>query len=344
MTHPIRNDLLLRALRGEPVERPPVWMMRQAGRYLPDFRALRTTHSFFERCRTPELAAEITVMPVRQVGVDAAILFSDILVVPLAMGMEVEMHEGRGPLLPQPVRTVADFERIRVPDVCEELRYVTDAIAASRDLLRSDVPLIGFAGAPWTLLCYMVEGHGAKSFDLAREWCAREPGLAHRLLRMITDTTIAYLRAQADAGVDCVQIFDSWAGLLGPSDFRIFAQPYLIEITQALRDHVPVILFARGAWHALPDLAASGAHALGLDWNIESSFARAHAGPCVTLQSNFDPAHLFAPLPEIERRTRAMIDAFGVQRYIVNLGHGILPTTPVDHARAFVDCVKIFQS
>jgi uroporphyrinogen decarboxylase len=334
-----KNDLLLRALRGEPVARPPVWMMRQAGRYLPGFRALRAKHSFFERCRNPQIAAEITVMPVDEVGVDAAILFSDILVVPQAMGMDVDMREGEGPVLPSPIRTVDDGQRIRVPDVQDSLHYVFDAVRACRQALADRVPLIGFAGAPWTVFCYMVEGRGSKNFDAARMLCVQQPALAHRVLRMLTDTTIAYLREQVNAGVHCVQLFDSWAGLLGPEDFRTLSLPYIREIVAALRDCCPVIVFAKGAWYALSDLAATGAHALGLDWTIDAAFARAQIGPHTTLQGNLDPVHLFASPQEIRRTTHAMMRSFGVSRYIVNLGHGILPNTPVDHARAFVEAV-----
>jgi uroporphyrinogen decarboxylase len=315
-------------------------MMRQAGRMLPGFRALRTKHSFFERCRTPELAASITTMPVDELDVDAAIVFSDILVVPQAMGLTVEMHEGHGPLLPQPIRTVQDLERVRMPDVDDELGYVFDALRLSRQMLNGRVPLIGFAGAPWTLLCYMVEGEGSKSFDIARTFCFQQPDAAHALLRSLTDTTIRYLKSQASAGADCVQVFDSWAGLLGPADFRVFSQPYLEEIVAALRDVCPVIVFARGAWHALSGLAQSGAQAIGLDWCTDPRFARSQCGRHVTLQGNMDPARLLAPISEIKRAVTEMIAAFGRQRYVVNLGHGVLPSTPVDHARAFVEAVK----
>jgi uroporphyrinogen decarboxylase len=336
----LKNDLLLRALRGETTERTPVWMMRQAGRYLPDYIKLRDKYSFFERCETPELATEITVMPVEQVGVDAAIIFSDILVVPQAMGMEVQLVEKMGPLLPAPIKGAADLKRICVPDVKDRLHYVFDALRLTRQTLAGRVPLIGFAGAPWTLLCYMVQGKGSKTFDEAKGFCYQQPQVAHQLLQMLTDTTIAYLKEQVAAGADCVQLFDSWGGLLSPEDFETFSLQYMRQIVAALKDVCPVIMFAKGAWFALEEMAATGAHGLGIDWCIQPQRARAFAGNNVTLQGNFDPAKLLAPIPEIEKAVKAMLKAFGPQRHIANLGHGILPNVPVDHARAFIDTVK----
>jgi len=234
----LQNDLLLRTLRGEATERVPVWMMRQAGRFLPEYRALREKYSFFERCQTPALAAEITIQPVDIVGVDAAILFSDILVVPQAMGLEVQMVESKGPILPEPILTQADLARIQVPNVDETLGYVFDAVKLIKQELNGRVPLIGFAGAPWTLLCYMVEGKGSKTFDKAKQFCYAQPELAHTVLQMITDTTIAYLKGQAKAGVDVVQIFDSWGGLLSPADFENLSLKYIRQIVAALKDEV----------------------------------------------------------------------------------------------------------
>lgn len=336
----LKNDLLLRALKGESLDRPPVWMMRQAGRYLPDYMKLKEKYSFFERCEQPELASEITIQPVEQVGVDAAILFSDILVVPAAMGMEVQMIEGKGPLLPEPVKHVNDLKKIFIPDVNEKLGYVFDAIKMTRQRLDGRVPLIGFAGAPWTLLCYMVQGKGSKTFDEAKGFCYSQPETAHALLQMITDTTIAYLKGQVKAGADVVQIFDSWGGLWSPQDFETFSLQYIRQIVAALKDECPTIIFAKGAWFALEEMAATGAHGLGIDWCIKPSLARQFAGNNITLQGNFDPAKLLGPIAEIKKSTRAMIDAFGTTRYIANLGHGILPNVPVDHARAFVETVK----
>jgi uroporphyrinogen decarboxylase len=336
----LRNDLLLKALRGEKTERTPVWMMRQAGRYLPDYIKLRKQYSFFERCQTPELAAEITIQPVDQIGVDAAIIFSDILVVPQAMGMEVQLVESKGPWLPEPIRTAGDLERILIPDVEERLSYVFDAIRLTKSYLNGSVPLIGFAGAPWTLLCYMVQGQGSKTFDGAKTFCYTQPRAAQRLLEMITETTIAYLKGQARAGADVVQIFDSWGGLLSPEDFGNLSLPYIRRIVAALKDDAPTIIFAKGAWYALPEMAATGASGLGIDWCIRPQMARQLAGDKIALQGNFDPAKLLAPIPVIEKEVRAMLDAFRGYPHIANLGHGILPDVPVDHAKAFVETVK----
>ena len=339
----LKNDLLLRALRGEEVERPPVWMMRQAGRYLPDYIKLKEKYSFFERCQTPALAAEITIQPVEQVGVDAAILFSDILVVPQAMGMEVQMIEGKGPILPDPVQTKNDLNKIRVPDVNETLGYVFDAIKLTKQNLAGRVPLIGFAGAPWTLLCYMVQGKGSKTFDEAKAFCFSQPALAHQLLQMITDTTIAYCKGQIRAGADVIQLFDSWGGLLSPKDFEEFSMKYIRQIISAIKDECLTIIFAKGAWFALESMARTGANGAGIDWCIPPALARQFAGDKITLQGNFDPSRLLSPIPEIKKAVIEMIDAFGTQRYIANLGHGILPNVPVDHARAFVNAVKEYS-
>lgn len=338
----IKNDLIVKTLLGEETERTPVWMMRQAGRYLPEYIRLREKYSFFERCQKPELACEITLQPVDIVGVDAAILFSDILVVPQAMGLEVQLIEKLGPLLPQPVKTQADMQRVRVPDVNETLGYVFEAIKLIKQELNGRVPLIGFAGAPWTLLCYMVQGKGSKTFDEAKAFCYQQPELAHQLLQMITDTTIAYLKGQVAAGADVVQVFDSWGGLLSKKDFETFSLQYIRQIVAAIKEDVPTIIFAKGAWSSLPEMAATGAHGLGIDWCIEPQFARQLAGDAVTLQGNFDPAKLLSPVPVIQKETKEMLQAFGSGRHIANLGHGILPNVPVDHAKAFVDTVKGF--
>jgi uroporphyrinogen decarboxylase len=339
----LKNDLILRTLRGEATERTPVWMMRQAGRYLPQYMVLREKYGFFERCQTPALACEITIQPVDIVGVDAAILFSDILVVPQAMGLEVQLIESKGPVLPSPIRTSNDLSRVRVPDTDETLGYVFDAIKLIKQELNERVPLIGFAGAPWTLLCYMVQGKGSKTFDEAKAFCYTQPQLAHQLLQMITDTTIAYLRGQVKAGADIIQIFDSWGGLLSPKDFEQLSLRYIRQIVAALKDTVPTIIFAKGAWHSLEAMAATGAHGLGIDWCIQPQSARQFAGDQTTLQGNFDPAKLLSPIPVIQQEVKEMLAAFGPGRHIANLGHGILPNVPVDHAKAFVDAVKNYQ-
>ena len=339
----IQNDLFLRALKGETVERPPVWMMRQAGRYLPDFMKLKAKYDFFTRCQTPELATEITVMPIEQIGTDAAILFSDILVVLQAMNIEVEMKPEVGPWIPTPIRSEKELNEVIVPDAEVALSYVIEAVKMTKQALNDQVPLIGFAGSPWTLLCYAVQGQGSKNFDMAKAFCFSQPELAHRLLQMITDTTIDYLKAKVAAGVDAVQLFDSWGGLLSPDDYNIFSWPYIQQIVTALKDDIPVIVFGKGCWFALHDMAKSGASALGVDWTCSARNARYLSGGQITLQGNFDPSRLLSPIPTIKSEVKKMIDSFGKGRYIVNLGHGILPNIPVDHAQAFVDAVKEYK-
>ena len=336
----IKNDLVLKALRGEHTERTPVWMMRQAGRYLPDYRTLRDKYDFFTRVQTPELATAITLQPVDQIGVDAAILCSDILVVLQAMGLEVQLIENKGPVLPQPVRSQADLFRLHIPDTEEALGYVFDAIRLTKKELNNRVPLIGFAGAPWTLLCYMIEGKGSKTFDSVKTFCYIQPDLAHRLLQMITDTTIAYLKNQVKAGADVIQLFDSWGGLLSPDDFEIFSLHYMRQIIHALKDDVLTILFAKGAWASISEMTATGAAGIGFDWCIRPDVARKMAGQAITLQGNLDPARLLSTKPEIKKQVINMLNGFGPGRYIANLGHGILPHVPVDHAKLFVDTVK----
>jgi len=339
----IKNDLLLRALKGQPVERPPVWMMRQAGRYLPDYIRLREKYDFFTRVQTPELACEITLQPVDQIGVDAAIIFSDILVIPQAMGVEVLMEEGKGPTLPRTIKTQKDINGLNTAAVELQLKYVLDALTLTKRELNGRVPLIGFAGAPWTILCYMVEGKGSKTWDKAKEFAYTEPALAHALLQKITNITIDYLKAQVRAGADTVQVFDSWAGSLSPQDFKIFAQPYLVQIADAVNAHAPVILFPKGSWYALKELSESSASGIGIDWTTTPQFAREMTNNNITLQGNFDPAKLLAPIPQIKKWVNEMIDGFGTQRYIANLGHGITPNVPVDHAKAFVEAVKEYE-
>jgi len=337
---PLKNDLLLRALRQENVERPPVWMMRQAGRYLPEYIKLREKYDFFTRVQTPELAAEITLQPIQRLGVDAAIIFSDILVIPQAMGMEVLMEEGKGPLLPNVIKTEKDIISLFTDSVEEKLSYVMKALSFTKQELNGRIPLIGFAGAPWTILCYMVEGKGSKTWEKAKQFCFTQPKLAHQLLQKITNATIKYLKAQTKSGADVLQVFDSWSGCLSPVDFKLFAQPYLLQITDALKDDAPVILFPKGSWYALKELSESSAAGLGIDWCISPKTAREMTGNKITLQGNFDPAKLLLPVSEIKKEVKKMIDEFGVQKYIVNLGHGITPNIPVDHAQAFVDAVK----
>lgn len=340
----IKNDLFLRALKGETVERPPVWMMRQAGRYLPEFMELKHKYDFFTRCQTPELASEITVQPIRRYGMDAAILFSDILVIPQAMDIEVEMKPNFGPYLPNPIRSKEDLERVIIPDIQDTLGYVMEAITMTKEKLNDEIPLIGFAGSPWTILCYCVEGQGSKSFDKARGLCFSQPEVAHQLLQKITDTTIAYLKAKVEAGVNAVQVFDSWGGMLSPTDYQEFSWPYIQQIVDALKDLAPVIVFGKGCWFALKEMAQSGASAVGVDWTCSAQNARYLTGGNITLQGNFDPARLLSPPAEIKKRVTQMINEFGKDKYIVNLGHGILPNIPLENAKAFIDAVKEYKA
>lgn len=340
MTPTLKNDLLIRALKQEPVERVPVWMMRQAGRYLPEYMELRAKYTFWERCKTPELACEITVQPVRRLGVDAAILFSDILVVPEAMGMDITLKENVGPILDNPIRQVSDLQRLHIPDVQESLSYVTDAIHLIKKELDNSIPLIGFAGAPWTIFCYMVQGKGSKNFNEAKRFFYTQPEAAHQLLQMITDTTIAYLQEQIKAGVNAVQVFDSWGGLLEAEEYKVISYPYIRQIIHSIKNEVPSIVFAKGAWHSLGLLSQSGASALGIDWSVSASFARSIVGDTCTLQGNLDPTKLYGSPEYIEKETKKMLDSFGKQNYIANLGHGILPDIPVEHAQAFIETVQ----
>jgi uroporphyrinogen decarboxylase len=337
------NDLLLRACRREPVERPPVWMMRQAGRYLPEYRKVRERADFLTMCGTPELAVEVTLQPVDIIGVDAAIIFSDILVVPQAMGMALTVDEGVGPRFGSPIRTAQDLKRLR-PVVPEEgLGYMLDAVRLARHELEGRVPLIGFAGAPWTLASYMIEGGGTKTFAVAKRMLAEHPTLAHELLDRLAHAVGQFLVAQVRAGAQVVQLFDSWAGALAPADFRAFALPYLARAARTAKSAgVPVIVFAPGAGWALEELAeATGADVIGVDWQVEARDARERlAAHGVAVQGNLDPTWLYAPPAEIERRTRGMLADFGGRGHIANLGHGILPDVPVAHAKTFVDTVK----
>ncbi|WP_234570803.1 uroporphyrinogen decarboxylase [Rhodohalobacter sp. 614A] len=341
---PLKNDLFLRALKGKDVERPPVWMMRQAGRYLPQYMKLREKYSFFERVETPELACEITIQPIDELEPDAAIIFSDILTIPQALGIDVDLVPGKGPVMGNPIKTVDDAFSILAEDVPKKLQHVMDAITLTRKELNGRVPLIGFGGAPWTLFCYMVQGEGSRNFDKAKAFLTQQPDASRHVMKELTKATIDYLKAQITAGAQAIQVFDSWAGILSPDDFNEWSLPYLMEISNAIKE-VPVIVFAKGAWYALERLAfKSGASALGLDWTISPEFAREKTRNNVTLQGNFDPTHLLGPIKDIELKTKRMIDRFGTQRYITNLGHGILPNVPVDHARAFVETVKNYKS
>ncbi len=335
-----KNDLFLRAARGEATERTPVWLMRQAGRILPEYRALRARLSGFkELVETPALAAEVTIQPVDALDVDAAIIFSDILVVPDAMGLPYEMVEARGPLFPNVIKTAADVARLRVADPHEHLGYVLEALRITKKALNGRVPLIGFAGAPWTILAYMVEGHGSKTFSKARRMLYQEPALAHTLLEKITATTIAYLQAQVEAGAQVVQVFDSWAGILPPAHYAEFSSRYIGQICAALAPLVPVTVFAKGAWWAVEDFAAMPCRTIGLDWTENPAAVRRAVGD-KTLQGNLDPCALYGTRDQVRAATEAMLRQFAGGPHIANLGHGVYPDTDPDNVRVFVDTVK----
>lgn len=339
----LKNDLLLRAAKGEVTERPPVWLMRQAGRILPQYKALRASLSGFkELVSTPHLAAEVTIQPVDELNVDAAIMFSDILVIPEAMGLHYELVEKVGPRFPETIKTLADVDRMGSgPSAADNLGYVYDAIGIMKKELDGRVPLIGFAGAPWTIMSYMIEGGGSKTFSKARRWLYESPEGSHKLMQKITDTTIAYLKNQIKAGVNIVQVFDSWAGVLSPSLYQEFGIPYLKQICQAI-DEVPVIVFAKGAWYAFDELNELDCDVVGLDWHVKPKAFRAKYGANRVIQGNLDPAVLYAPMKVIESTTKNMLDGFnGAQ--IANLGHGVYPDTPLDAVKCFVNTVKSYE-
>lgn len=338
-----QNTLFLDALNGKEVSRPPVWMMRQAGRYLPEYMVLRKKYDFFTRVKTPTLASEITIQPIDLVGVDAAILFSDILTVPEALGVEVQMVPGKGPYLPNTIQTMADVERlVNTDNAINDLDYVYKAVEQTKSDLNNRVPLIGFAGSPWTILCYMVQGQGSKNFDKAKALCYQDPKAAHALLQKITDVTIGYLNQQIQSGAAAVQIFDSWGGLLSPDDYNEFSLDYMKQIVEGVSG-APIILYGKGCSFAYEEMAKTGVRGIGVDWTVRPQLARKLAGNNVTLQGNFDPIRLLSPIEDIQRLAKQMVDDFGVQKYIANLGHGIVPNIPVEHAKAFVDAIKEYS-
>jgi uroporphyrinogen decarboxylase len=338
----INNDLFLRACRRQKVERTPVWMMRQAGRYLPEYRAVRAKSDFLTMCKTPELAAEVTVQPVDIIGVDAAIIFSDILVIPEAMGMFLEMVESRGPHFPHPVRTRDAIEALPIVDPEKSLRYVTDALSMTRRHLAGRVPLIGFSGSPWTLAAYMIEGSGSREFRCAKQMMLDDPETLKVLLGKLARSVRLYLEAQLAAGADAVQIFDTWGGILTPDQYRMFSLDFIADIVAKLDRHgAPVIVFSKGANHSLREIAATGADVVGLDWTVDIADARHMIGDQTALQGNLDPAALYASPERIRREVHSILKKFGRNNgHVFNLGHGIFPDVPVEHAKAFIRAVK----
>ncbi len=339
----LKNDLLLRAANGEKVERIPVWLMRQAGRILPEYRQVRASLSGFkELVETPEKAAEVTIQPVDILGVDAAIIFSDILVVAEGMGLTYEMEEKKGPYFPKTIENLKDIENLRIGKADTDFAYTIEAIKITKKALDGRVPLIGFAGAPFTLLCYMVEGGGSKTFSKSKKLLFSEPEAAHKLLQKITDSTIDYLKGQVEAGADLIQVFDSWAGILSPQAYEVFSIPYLKQICEAI-DSVPVTLFSKGAFFARKTMSSLPCSAIGIDWNMDPIESRKIIGNGKTLQGNLDPCVLYGSEKFIEEETNSMIKAFGSQRYIANLGHGVYPDTDPQKVKRFVETVQSFD-
>ena len=345
------NDRFLRALRREPVDCTPVWIMRQAGRYLPEYRATRErAGSFVNLCKTPELACEVTLQPIARFPLDAAILFSDILTIPDAMGLGLSVNEGEGPRLARPVRTRADIDRLAVPDPEGELRYVMDAVRLIRRELHDRVPLIGFAGSPWTLACYMIEGAGSSSFSRPKALAWDDAQTMHKLLDVVARAVAGYLAAQAAAGAQALMVFDTWGGLLPPDLFREFSLRYMAQIAQMLKSDnvardVPLVLFSKGANSHLEALADTGCAALGLDWTISLGEARARVGSRVALQGNVDPGVLLASPGAIRAEVKKALDSFGPHPgHVFNLGHGITPEVDPDHLGVLIDAVRELSS
>jgi len=342
----LKNDTLLRALLREPVDYTPVWMMRQAGRYLPEYRETRAqAGSFMDLCKNPDLACEVTLQPLERFPLDAAILFSDILTIPDAMGLGLYFAQGEGPHFERPVREPADVHRLAVPDVEEELGYVMDAVSTIRRALDGRVPLIGFAGSPWTLATYMVEGGGAKNFARTKAMMFDRPDLMHELLSKVAEAVTAYLNAQVARGAQALMIFDTWGGVLTPRDFAEFSLAYMTRIVEGLTRRsegrrVPVILFTKGGGQWLDRMAASGCDAVGVDWTVDLADARRLAADRVALQGNLDPCILYASPERIREEAGRVLASFGHGNgHVFNLGHGIHPDVDPDRAGALVEAV-----
>ena len=336
-----QNNILLRAARGEQTERVPVWLMRQAGRILPEYREVRKKAGGFKNLvETPELAAEVTIQPVDILGVDAAIIFSDILVIPEAMGLPYQIIEERGPWFEKTIKSKSDIEKLKIA-TGNDLQYVMDAITLTKKNLGNRVPLIGFAGAPWTILSYMIEGKGSKTFNEAKKFLYTQPALSHQLLSKITASTINYLKEQIKSGADIVQIFDSWAGVLSPGQYQEFSFRYIDEICNSIAE-VPVIIFAKGAYFSRNEFSKTSCSVIGLDWNMDIKESRQLCGD-KTLQGNIDPCLLYAEFAVIERETISMLNKFGPEKYIANLGHGLYPDTDPEKVKFFINTVKNFR-
>jgi uroporphyrinogen decarboxylase len=345
MSQLLQNDLILRAARGEKIERYPVWLMRQAGRILPEYRAVRASLSGFkELVETPRFASEVTIQPVDLLGVDAAIIFSDILVVPEAMGLEYQMIEQKGPWFEKTIKSEEDLKLIEDSfDVEDRLGYVLEAIKLTNKDLNNRVPLIGFAGAPWTIFCYMIEGKGSKTFSESRKMLYTNPILSHKLLEMITNVTISYLKAQINAGAHMLQLFDSWAGILGTEQYETFSMPYLRKIADSIDQKVPLTIFSKGAITSLEAISKTNCNTVGLDWNMDIPEFRKIIGENKTIQGNLDPCALYSSHSEVEKLTINLLDSFTSQRHIVNLGHGVYPDVEPEKVKTFIETVKNYN-
>jgi uroporphyrinogen decarboxylase len=341
----INNDRLIRACRRQEVDRAPVWMMRQAGRYMPEYRALRAKYDFMTMCKTPELAAEVSLQPYEILGVDAVIMFSDILVPVEAMGMKVDIVESKGPVLEDPIRSEAQVEKLIVPDPVETMPFVMETIRLLRKRLDASAPLIGFAGAPFTLASYMVEGGGTRNYAEIKGMMYREPMTIHRLLDKLADAIILYINAQIEAGAHVVQLFDTWAGELSAADYEEFALPYERKVFERIHRGpsgltVPAILYVNGCSHILEKMVESGANVLSIDWRIDLAEARRRTGDKVALQGNLDPCELLGTPETIAESVKEILKKGGGLGHVMNLGHGILPMVPVENARAFIEAAK----
>jgi uroporphyrinogen decarboxylase len=346
----LKNDTFIRALLKQPVEQTPVWMMRQAGRYLPEYRKVREqAGSFLNLCTNPELACEVTMQPLRRFDFDAAILFSDILTIPDAMGLELCFTEGEGPKFGKPVRTVADVHNLPIPDPEVNLRYVMDAVRLIRKTLQGSVPLIGFSGSPWTLATYMVEGGSSKSFQKIKGMIYEQPSVAHIMLDKLAQSVAAYLNAQIEAGAQAVMLFDTWGGVLTTEDYAEFSLYYAKQVRSLLKtshdgQQIPAILFTKGGGLWLESMADSGYDALGLDWQTDIHQARARVGNRVALQGNMDPVFLYAQPDDIVEKVKTILHGYGAgSGHVFNLGHGILPDMNPEHVKAMVDAVHEYS-
>ncbi|MFO0907635.1 MAG: uroporphyrinogen decarboxylase [Isosphaeraceae bacterium] len=342
---PLRDSPFLKACRREPTDVTPVWFMRQAGRYMPEYREVRARVGFLELCKNPDLATEVTVTAAERLGVDAAILFADILLILEPLGFDLEFSKGEGPQIHNPVRTAEDVDRVRPLESVEPLSYVIEAVRSIRRALRPTTPLIGFAGAPFTLACYAIEGGGSRHYEKAKTFMYGDPGAWNALMERLVDATARYLNAQAEAGAQVIQVFDSWVGNLGPDDYRRFVQPHMRRLFESLAPGVPTIHFGTDTGSLLELQRDAGGDVIGLDWRVPLRSTWERLGHKVGVQGNLDPTVLFAPRAEVLSQTRRILDeAAGRPGHIFNLGHGILPHTPVDNVLAVVDEIRSHRS